>query len=174
MNAPSDPAAAARALGPVQLLVVGFEHGRFEGKVAAELHRLRDSDVIRVIDLLLVTKHDDGTLESRQATDLAPGEAAEFGALVGALVGLDSGGDEEAAASAGAAELADAHLFGESEISDLGDAIAPGQSPAIALIEHRWAIPLRAAVAEAGGTTLRDQWVSAADLATAAMTRAAG
>ena len=174
MNAPADPVAAARALGPVQLLVVGFEHGHFDGRILDELHRLRDHDVIRVIDLLLVTKHGDGTLESRQATDLAPGEAAELGALVGALVGLAAGGDEEAAAAAGAADLADAHLFGESEIRDVGEAIAPGQSAAIALIEHRWAIPLRTAVAEAGGTTLRDQWVSAGDLATAGMTRAAG
>jgi uncharacterized membrane protein len=158
----------------VQLLVVGFEHGRFDGKILDELHRLRDHDVIRVIDLLLVTKRDDGSLESRQATDLDPGEAAELGALVGALVGLAAGGDEEAAAAAGAADLADAHLFGESDIRDVGEAIAPGQSAAIALIEHRWAIPLRAAVAEAGGTTLRDQWVSAADLATAGMTQAAG
>ena len=88
MTAPADPAAAARALGPVQLLVVGFEHGRFDGSILAELHRLRDSDVIRVLDLLLVSKRDDGTLESRQATDLDPGEAAELGALAGALVGV--------------------------------------------------------------------------------------
>jgi hypothetical protein len=37
VTAPADPAAAARALGPVQLLVVGFEHGRFDGKMLAEL-----------------------------------------------------------------------------------------------------------------------------------------
>jgi uncharacterized membrane protein len=148
----------------VQLLVVGFEHGRFDGKLLAELHRLRDSDVIRVIDLLLVTKRDDGTLESRQATDLDSGEAAELGALVGALVGLAAGGDEEAAAAAGAAELADAHLFGESDIRDVGEAIAPGQSAAIALLEHRWAIPLRDKIVEAGGIALADEWIHPADL----------
>ena len=85
--------------------------------------------MIRVIDLLLVSKSDDGNLESRQATDLDPGEAAELGALLGALVGLAAGGDEEAAAAAGAADLADAHLFGESDIATSARRSRPASRP---------------------------------------------
>jgi uncharacterized membrane protein len=165
---------AAMELGPVQMLVVGFEHGRFDGSILAELKRLRESDVIRVIDLLFVTKREDGELESRQETDLDADEARQLGALIGGLIGLSADGEEGAqrGAAAGAADLADTHLFDESDVRDVADAIPPGSSAGIALIEHRWAIPLRSAITGAGGVSLRDQWVSAADLATAGMNRA--
>ena len=48
--------------GPVQMLVVGFEHGKFEGEILAELKRLREQDIIRLVDLLFVNKDDDGEI----------------------------------------------------------------------------------------------------------------
>jgi uncharacterized membrane protein len=153
-------------IGPVQMLVVGFEDGKFEGKIAAELKRLKDNDVIRLIDLLFVTKNDDGDLVSIQASDLSPDEAVEFGALVGALIGFGFGDEEVAtrAAVAGAAEMEDGHFFDDSDVWYVGDAIPPGSSAAIALIEHRWAIPLRDTIIEAGGVALADEWIHMKDL----------
>src|SRR2546429_181605 len=79
--------------GPVQMLVVGFEHGKFEGEILAELKRLRDEDIIRLVDLLFVNKDDDGEIATVELTDLSPEESMEFGALAGALIGVGAGGE---------------------------------------------------------------------------------
>jgi uncharacterized membrane protein len=154
-------------LGPVQMLVVGFQGDtELTGEIREELKRLKEQDVVRLIDLLLVTKNDDGELEVIQESDLSQEEAMEFGAIVGALVGFGAGGEEEMerSAVAGAAELEDGHLFDEHAVWYLGDAIPQGTAAAVALLEHRWAIPLRDKIAKKGGVTLADEWVHAADL----------
>jgi hypothetical protein len=86
--------------------------------------------------------------------------------MVGALVGLGSGDEEQmlAAAVAGADLLEDGHLFGDEEVWYVGDAIPEGTSAAIALIEHVWAIPLRDKLLNAGGSVLADAWIHPADL----------
>ena len=152
--------------GPVQMLVVGFDTDEFTGKIREELKRLKEQDVVRVIDLLAVRKSQDGELEILQESDLTQDEATEFGALIGALVGFGAGGEEEAtiAAAAGAAELEDGHVFDDAEVWYLGDAIPPGTAAAIALLEHRWAIPLRDKIIEAGGVALADEWIHPRDL----------
>ncbi len=58
------------AIGPVQLLVVGFAHSEFRGKIMAELDRLRESDTVRLIDLVLVRKDADGNVVKIQHSDL--------------------------------------------------------------------------------------------------------
>jgi len=152
--------------GPVQMLVVGFDTDEFTGKIREELKRLNEQDVVRVIDLLAVRKSEDGELEVLQESDLTQDEAMEFGALIGALVGFGAGGEDEAtiAAVAGAAELEDGHVFDDAEVWYLGDAIPPGTAAAIALLEHRWAIPLRDKIIEAGGVALADEWIHPRDL----------
>src|SRR5436190_10122163 len=154
------------ALGPVQMLVVEFVRDRFHGEILPEFRRLADAGIIRLLDLLVVVKHEGGDLEALQMSDLSIGEAEEFGALIGALVGFGAAGEEgaEEGALAGAADLADGHLFDEDEMWDLADAIPEGATAAIALIEHRWAIPLRNKIAAEGGIALADQWIHPADL----------
>jgi uncharacterized membrane protein len=153
-------------IGPVQMLVVGFEGDHFTGEIREELARLRANDVIRLIDLLFVKKSEDGEIEVLQHSDLSQDQAEEFGALVGALVGFGAGGEEEAerGAVAGAAELEDGHVFDDDSVWYLGDAIPEGTSAAVALIEHRWAIPLRDKIAKAHGMTLADEWIHVKDL----------
>lgn len=154
-------------LGPVQMLVVGFEdETKLTGEIREELARLKEADVVRLIDLLAVRKNADGEIEVLQQSDLSQDEAVEFGAIVGALVGFGAGGEEEMerSAVAGAAELQDGHVFDEDAVWYLSDAIPEGMAAAVALLEHRWAIPLRDKIAKAGGVTLADEWVHAADL----------
>jgi uncharacterized membrane protein len=152
--------------GPVQMLVVGFSEDTFTGKILPELRRLKELDLVRLLDLLVVRKDEEGEIAVHQISDLEKDEAVEFGALVGALVGLGTGDDEvvERAAVAGAAELEDGHVFGEESIWYLSDTIPRGTAAAIALIEHRWAIPLRDKIVEAGGLALADEWIHPADL----------
>ena len=145
------------AVGPVQILVIGFDQPDFTGQILAELDRLRASDVARLIDAVVVRKDKVGNLERVQLSNLTTDEAEEFGATVGALIGLGFGGDEEtmeAGAVLGAAAGEDGHVLDEN-VWYVEDAIPNGSAAAVALIEHRWAIPLREAIRSSGGLTPR-------------------
>lgn len=154
------------AFGPVQILVIGFDHPEFKGEIRAELERLRDDDVVRLIDLLVVRKDDDGNIEKVQVSDLSQEELEDFGAVVGALIGVGAGGEEGATAGAvlGAAGMEDGHVFDAEDTWYVDDAIPPGTAAAIALLDHRWAIGLRDAIRSAGGFHLADAWIHPADL----------
>ena len=82
------------AIGPVQLIVLGFEHPNFHGEIIDELERLRESDTIRVIDALAVYKDTEGELEVEHLSNLTEAEAIELGSKVGALIGLGIEGEE--------------------------------------------------------------------------------
>ncbi len=142
-------------LGPVQLLVVAFDRPDFRGDVLAELERLRESDVVRVIDLLVVDKGADGAVRRLNHSDLPAGEGA--GAVVAALIGLDTTHVE---------------ADGEHEVWSLDEAIPDDSAAAIALIEHRWAIGTRDAIRASGGVAVADAWVHPADLVAAGLTGA--
>jgi uncharacterized membrane protein len=149
------------------MLVVGFEDGKFEGEILAELRRLREHDIIRMVDLLFVAKDEQGDIAKLEHSDLSVEEAMEFGALAGALLGFGAAGEEgaDAGAIAGAEAGADGSVLADDDdVWYLADSIPPGASAAIALIEHRWAIPLRDAIQTAGGETLVDTWVHPEDL----------
>src|SRR5450755_698227 len=84
------------AIGPVQLIVLGFTHPHFHGEIIAELERLRESDTVRVIDSLAVYKTADGDLEVEHLSNLSTDEAIELGSKIGALIGLGIDGEEGA------------------------------------------------------------------------------
>jgi len=152
-------------IGPVQLLVVGFAGGEFKGEIMAVLDDLRDRDVIRLVDMAFVRKDDQGDLVMIERSDLSEEEAAEFGAVVGALIGFGAAGEE--GAEIGAIEGAEAAAEGgmlEDQMWYIADEIPEGTAAAVALIEHRWAIPLREAIMNAGGFLLSDAWIHPTDL----------
>ena len=154
----------AAEYGPVQIIVIGFENPDPQGEILAELERLRKLEVIRLVDLVVVAKSDDGELAQVQASDLTVDQAAELGAIAGALVGFGAAGEEgaEAGATMGA-EAAEGGLLGEA-VWSVADVVPPGSMAAVALLEHRWAIPLRDAVRRAGGAALADAWIHPEDL----------
>ena len=82
------------AIGPVQLIVLGFQSPQFHGEIIAELERLRDSDTVRVIDALAVHKDAAGEIEVAHLSNLTHDEAREIGSAVGALIGLGIEGDK--------------------------------------------------------------------------------
>ncbi len=92
------------AIGPVQLLVLGFDHPEFHGEIIEELEKLRESDTVRVIDALAVYKDAEGEIEVAHLSNLTHDEAVELGSKVAALIGLGIEGEEgfEAGAEAGA------------------------------------------------------------------------
>ena len=68
------------AIGPVQLLVLGFQQPDFSGEIREELDRLRDNDLTRVIDALAVRKDADGNVEVLHESQLSADQQQAFGA----------------------------------------------------------------------------------------------
>ncbi|MBO0683605.1 MAG: hypothetical protein J2P45_10645 [Candidatus Dormibacteraeota bacterium] len=139
-------------MGPVQIIVVGFDQPRFRGEALEELRRLRDHDIVRLVDMLAVTKDAEGNVRVLEAGELPEQVAGEFGEVTRSLIGF---GDQPPSVSA--TDLEDGW--------DVVDAIPAGSTAVIALLEHRWAIPLRDAIVRAGGTALADAWLHREDLA---------
>ena len=155
------------AIGPVQLVVLGFNHPDFHGEIIEELERLREADAVRVIDSLVVYKDTDGELEVEHLSNLSTDEAIELGSKIGALIGLGIEGEEgmEAGAIAGAEAGADGvDVFSEEDAWDVLEDIPNDSAAALLLLEHHWAVPLRDAIARAGGFRISDGFISPLDL----------
>ena len=154
-------------IGPVQLIVVGFDHPEFHGEIIAELQRLHDSGAVRVIDSLAVHKDADGEIEVQHLSNLTKEEAIELGSVVGALIGLGIEGEEGAVQGAelGAEAAADGvEVFSDEKAWDVLEEIPNDSAAALVLLEHHWAVPLRDAVARAGGYRISDGFISPLDL----------
>jgi uncharacterized membrane protein len=155
------------AIGPVQLIVLGFNHPDFHGEVIAELERLHENGMVRVIDSLAVYKDADGDLEVEHLSNLTEAEAIEVGSKIGALIGLGIDGEEgmEAGAEAGAEQAAEEgiNVFGGDEWDVIED-IPNDSAAALILLEHHWAVPLRDAIARANGFRISDGFISPLDL----------
>ena len=155
------------AIGPVQLLVLGFQQPDFHGEIIAELERLRENDTVRVIDSLAVYKDAEGAIEVEHLSNLSQEEAVELGSKVGALIGLGIEGEEglEAGFEAGA-EAAEEGVedFSEELAWDVLEEIPNDSAAALILLEHHWAVPLRDAIARAGGFRIADGFISPLDL----------
>ena len=155
------------AIGPVQLIVLGFNHPDFHGEVIAELERLRENDTVRVIDALAVYKDQAGEIEVEHLSNLTQEEAIELGTKIGALIGLGIDGEEgvEAGAEAGAEMAAEGiNFFGDADEWDVLEDIPNDSAAALILLEHHWAVPLRDAIARAGGFRVSDGFISPLDL----------
>jgi uncharacterized membrane protein len=157
------------AIGPVQLIVLGFKNPNFHGEIIAELERLRESDTVRVIDSLVVYKDASGELEVEHLSNLSESEAIELGSKIGALIGLGIAGEEgaEEGAVRGAEKAAadgGVKIFTEQEGWDVLEDIPVDSAAALILIEHHWAVPLRDAIARAGGFRVSDGFISPLDL----------
>src|SRR5262245_29934115 len=156
------------AIGPVQLLVIGFDKPDFHGEIIEELEKLRETDTVRVIDALAVHKDAAGEIEVVHLSNLTRDEAVELGSKVAALIGLGIEGEEgfEAGLEAGA-EAAAEHgfeVFSEEDAWDVIEEIPNDSAAALVLLEHHWAIPLRDAIARAGGVRIADGMISPLDL----------
>jgi hypothetical protein len=116
-------------LGPVDYVVVEFPAGAssFTGEMAEELIALVDSGTIRLIDVLILTKNDDGTVDAMELSDIE--ELGELQALE--------------------AELAE--LLAEEDVVNLAAAMDPGSTAGVLIWENLWAAPFAAAARRSGG-----------------------
>ena len=166
------------AIGPVQLIVLGFKSPEFHGEIIEELEKLRQSDTIKVIDALAVHKDAAGEMEVAHLSNLTREEAVELGSKIGALIGLGIEGEEglEAGAIAGAEtveEQGGIEFFSDETAWDVLEEIPNDSAAALILIEHHWAVGLRDAIARAGGFRIGDAFISPLDLVAIGLVTAA-
>jgi Family of unknown function (DUF6325) len=121
--------ATINELGPVDWIVVEFPGSKFNGKIAPALADLVQRGLIRVLDLLILKKDEDGTLEAFEIGDLDDTELGELRAYEREL----------------------AMLLSEDDVLNLANAIEPGSSAAVLIWENLWAAPFGSAVRESGG-----------------------
>ena len=154
------------AMGPIQMLVFGFAGNRFKGEILPELERLKRNEIIRIIDMLVVRKDGSGNVMVSTASDLDWEDALSFGSYVGALAGFATFGPEgmERGAMAGAAELADGHLFDDDDVFRVTQSLPNGTTAALVLLEHLWMKPMREAIERADGVELANEWLRPEDI----------
>jgi Family of unknown function (DUF6325) len=116
-------------LGPVDWIVVEFPGSKFNGEIAPALRDLVERGVIRVLDLLVLKKDADGSLEAFELSDLDPGEVGELRSYENEL----------------------AMLLSEDDVTAVAAAVEPGSSAAVLVWENTWATPFAVAVRRSGG-----------------------
>jgi len=116
-------------LGPVDWIVVEFPGSRFNGEIAPALRDLVERELVRVLDLLVLKKDSDGSLEAFELSDLDEGEIGELRSYETQL----------------------AMLLSEDDVAAVAAAIEPGSSAAVLVWENSWAAPFASAVRRSGG-----------------------
>lgn len=130
-------------LGPVDIAVIGFPpDAPMTGEAVPLLVDLVERGIIRVLDVMFVTKEQDGTFAGFDATDLSADSVGDYRVFEGASSGML--GDEDAAAAA--------------------DALEPGTSAVLIMYENRWAAPFIAAVRRNGGVPVAFERIPVPDL----------
>ena len=116
-------------LGPVDYVVVEFPAGakNFTGEMAAELLKLVDAGTIRVIDVLILDKNEDGSVDVTELSDIEQ---------LGELQAIE-------------AELAE--LLAEEDVVNLAAAMEPGSTAGVLIWENLWAAPFASAARRSGG-----------------------
>ena len=125
-------------LGPLEYLVVGFEDYRFTGQILAELRAAQEKGIIRVVDLCVIKKDEQGNVTAQELSDLSGEEATELSPLAAHLMGL----------------LAD------EDIRQVAADIPNNSAAGLLLFEHIWAIGLKEAIKNAGAVAITGGFVS--------------
>jgi hypothetical protein len=118
-------------LGPVDCLLVGFpaKNANFSGEMASELKALIDSDTVRLMDVVILMKGDDGTVEVSELRDADDKDSGELRALERDLT----------------------VLLAERDVEEIGLSLEPGSAAAVLVWENTWAAPLGSSIRRSGG-----------------------
>jgi DNA-binding NarL/FixJ family response regulator len=132
----------------MQMIAVGFAGGTDFEAVLQEIDRLQGRGMVRLLDALLVTKNDDGTISRAAIGD------DDLGELLAGVVPIDAARLLGLVTADGAASL------GAADARTLAESLAPGATLAFLLVEHRWARPLFDAIAHTGGAFLGEGFIT--------------
>jgi uncharacterized membrane protein len=125
-------------VGPLEYLLVGFENYRFTGQILAELRAAQEKGIIRVVDLCVIQKDEQGNVTERELSELSGEEATELSSLTSNVMGV----------------LAD------EDIQQVAADIPNNSAAGLVLFEHTWAIGLKEAIKNAGAVAVTGGFVS--------------
>ncbi len=147
MSVTNDPEAASAAsqdeLGPIDVVVLAWPpDAPMTGEAAPMLMQLVEDGIVRIFDMMFVTKGMDGSIVGFEAKDLHDKDVGDFKVFDGASSGL----------------------LGDQDAQQAAEAIEPGWSAAVIVYENRWAAPFASAVRRNGGELLDVQRITTAEL----------
>lgn len=129
-------------LGPIDIVILEFSGGKLAGETAGELLKLIDNGTIRLYDLLVIRKEEDGTFSGIDLTDVDDQHVGGLAVFAGARSGL----------------------LDDDDITEAADAMEPGTVGALIVYENRWAEPFVAAAVREGGRMIATSRIPAQDL----------
>jgi uncharacterized membrane protein len=132
----------ADVLGPIDLLVIEWREENMTGEAAAALLDLVDRGIVRIFDLLVVRKDEDGTFSGIDIEDLSADDLGGFVAFSGARSGL----------------------LGDDDIAEAANALEPGTMAALIVYENTWAVPFVQAAHKVGAQVVASVRIPADDL----------
>ncbi len=118
------------ALGPIEIVVIGFPGNDFNGQIIPELERLIENDTISVVDGLFLMKDADGEVEFVEFDEI--GANADADRLAGLVNQLDA-------------------LISDEDVAEFAADLEPNSSAAVLAFEHTWVKPFRDAIVASGG-----------------------
>jgi hypothetical protein len=128
--------------GPVDFVLIEFSGERLTGRTAQALLDLVERGIVRVYDILMIGKDDDGSVFAIDMAESAEGQVGGFTELAGARSGLLS----------------------DDDVREAGNAMEPGTLAALIIYENTWAVPFVAAAMEAGGQLIASARIPAPDV----------
>jgi hypothetical protein len=134
------------AVGPVDVMIIGFPGNKFTGRIAPALMDLIESGIIRVVDLLFVVKDKDGVVTTIEASDLGPDAGASF-------IGID---------------VSQPGALGPEDAEEVSDDLPPDSSTLLIAFENTWAARMVDAL-QAADAVVIDQIRIPADVAQAVL-----
>lgn len=146
---------------PVQLIVAAFKDEDTASQALKMLKQAKKDGLIRIQDAAVIRKDEKGKLRIKETADVGGGKGAAFGGVVGAAIGLVAGPLLVVPAAVGAliggltAKLVDTG-FSDERLKQIGEALEPGSSAIIAVVEHRWVEEVRREMQEAGADMLTE------------------
>jgi hypothetical protein len=128
------------SIGPVEYIAIAFPGNKFSGEIIPAIKALQDSGTIKVIDLVLITKDDDGNVGAIELADAGPETQATFAAL-----GVET-----------------RNLLGEEDFEDIGSALDPNSTAALMIWENVWAAEFAKSLRNANGILIANGRIPAA------------
>lgn len=128
--------------GPIDFILLEFAGKELKGEVAAAVMDLVERDIVRIFDLLVIAKEEDGTFSGLELQDLSADELGGFQAFTGARSGL----------------------LGDEDLAEAAEALSPGTIAALIVYENTWARPFVRAARDAGGQLVASARLPAEDV----------
>ncbi len=132
----------AEAIGPIDFILIELDPDKVRGEAAAAVLDLVDAGIVRLLDVALLAKDEDGNVAAVDLAEAAAEAAGDFAAVAGARSGLLS----------------------DEDLAEAGEALQPGKLGALLVYENAWAAPFVAAVRRAGGELVASARINAADV----------